>query len=320
MSAAGRRLIASILCCGLLAAACGDDSGSSGEAVPATTGAPSDSTTAAGLDGLSGGGIDPTLVRDDVDCTPEGLGEDEATLFTSAYYVVDGDLGAVCFGEEDPVLVEAWETLATITPGGQLRDLALFGAFESAEEGEEVTLAFVNTLDDDGSIFQMSVNAQAVQEDPADARITMVHEFSHVFTALSTQIDRFADPESCTTYDNGEGCYFDDSLMADWIATFWGDGLIDEVDPFEEATADLGQDRCDVNPAFFGAYAASNPEEDFAESFGAYVLQLPVDSPEQKAKYDWFDAQPGLVEFKDRAVAAGLGPDENGFDLCGVAA
>jgi hypothetical protein len=265
------------------------------------------------------GAVDPSLTRDDIDCSAEGLGSDETSVFTDAYYVVDGALGAVCFGEGDPTLTEAWEALSTITPSLQLADLGLFGAFESVEAGDEVTLAFVNTLDDDGTLFQMSLNTATYEEDPNEALLTMAHEFSHVFTALPSQIDRSAEAEDgCTTYDNGEGCFLPDSLMAQWIELFWGSGLIDEIDPDVDPAGSGGQDRCDTNPGFLGAYAASNPEEDFAETFSAYVFQLDVDADALQAKLDWMNEQPGLAEFRDRAVDAGVGPLENNFDPCGA--
>ena len=265
------------------------------------------------------GTVDPSLTRDDIDCSAEGLGDNETSRFTTAHYVVDGALGAVCYGEGDTTLTEAWEALSIITPSLQLADLGLFGAFDSGEAGDEVTLAFVNTLDADGSLFQMSINTESCQDDPNEARLTMAHEFSHVFTALPSQTDRSAESaDNCTTYDNGEGCFLPDSLMAQWISLFWADGLIDEIDPNVDPTGSEGQDRCDINPGFLGAYAASNPEEDFAETFSAYVFQLEVDTAELQAKLDWMNEQPGLAEFRERAVAAGVGPLENNFELCGA--
>lgn len=255
----------------------------------------------------------------DVDCSEEGLGSDDSTRFVAAHVVVDGQLADLCFGEENPTVLDAWEELAIITPPDQLTDLALFGGFVGGDDDEEeVTLAFVNAVDEEGSAFQMSVNVDTFEEDPDEAAITMAHEFAHVFTSLESQIDRtvfFAD--ECDTYYNGEGCFLPDSIMADWVDEFWGNGLIDEIDPNEEAFASVGEDRCDRNPSFFGAYAASNPEEDFAETFGAYVYQVEVDSPAQQAKLDWIDAEPGLAEFRDRAMAAGRGPLDNNFDTCG---
>ena len=43
---------------------------------------------------------------------------DEGFIFTSAHLVVDGQLGEVCLGARDPLLVGAWNDLAAITPRG----------------------------------------------------------------------------------------------------------------------------------------------------------------------------------------------------------
>lgn len=254
----------------------------------------------------------------DLACDEEALGSDELTTFLVAHRVVDGELGDVCFGEENPVVLDAWSKLAEITPSGQLGDLGLFGGFTSGEDGDEVSLAFVNTIDDDGTLFQMSVNIDESANDADDLLLTMAHEFSHVFTGVSTQVDRSSDADqTCQTYFNGEGCYEPDSLMLAWIEEFWDDGLIDEIDPYADPTAGDGQNRCDADPSFFGAYAASGPEEDFAESFSAYVFDLEPDSDAQQDKLDWIGEQPGLAEFRERAVAAGYAPLQNNFDYCG---
>ncbi len=265
---------------------------------------------------------DDQATRDDVACDADGLGSDDTAQFVVANYVVDGRLGAVCFGDPDSddarVVADAWQRLATIAPQGQLGDLGVFGGFVGADQGDEVTLAFVNPLDDDGTLFQMSINIDESVEDPEQLMLTMAHEFTHVFTALETQLDRTDEAiDLCDTYYNGEGCYLPDSLMYAWIQEFWGGGLIDEVDPDAEADYAQGQDRCDRDPSFFGAYAASNPEEDFAESFSAFVFRVDAATDAQQAKLDWIGLQPGLAEFRDRAIEADLGPVENRFDPCG---
>ncbi len=257
--------------------------------------------------------------RDDVACSAEELGEDDTIAYTTARYVVDGTLGAVCLGQDDARLTQSWEALATITPPGQLTDLGVFSGIASREDGDEITVAFVEALEVDGSLFQMAVNLDAYVEDPDEAQLTMAHEFSHVFTAIPSQLNRSVEAvEDCATYDNGEGCYFEDSIMYAWIEEFWGDGLIDQVDPFEEASADDGQERCDADPGFFGAYAASTPEEDFAESFSVFVFDVETFTDAQRARIDWIAAQPGLTEFRARADAAGWTGLPNNFDECGL--
>ncbi|MCP3934442.1 MAG: hypothetical protein GY708_03620 [Actinomycetia bacterium] len=254
----------------------------------------------------------------DADC--EGvLGDEPEFEWLSARLVVDGELGDLCFGVDDQTLVDAWDALAAIAPRGQLADLGLFVGFQPAnDDGVEVTLAFVNPLNDDVSQFQMSINLPVANEDADELLLTMAHEFTHAFTATVTQTDRTADAEfDCTTYYNGEACYLEDSIMWAWISEFWGNGLIDEVDPFAEATTESGEDRCSREPGFLGPYAASTPEEDFAEAFAAYVFDVPAETGEVEDKLDWLHAQPGIREFRDRAIAAGMGPLAGNFEVCG---
>ncbi|HUW04268.1 MAG TPA: hypothetical protein VMW08_18080 [Acidimicrobiales bacterium] len=267
----------------------------------------------------TGESVDLSRTRDDVDCSAVGLGEDDIVDFMVAHVVVGGVLGEVCFGELDATLVDAWNLLAAIAPRGQLADLGVFGGFDAEVTADETLLAFVNTLDDDGVEFQMSINLDAAQDDPDELVLTMAHEFSHVFTATSTQLDRSLEAiDGCDTYFNGEGCFLDDSLMFAWVESFWGD-TVDELDVGVEPSVVDGIERCDADGGFFGTYAASNPEEDFAESFSAYVLRVEP-SPDQQARVDFMAAQPGLVEFRERAIEAGLGPVAGNFDQCGPGA
>lgn len=278
-------------------------------------------------DGAVGGGeatgaVASDATRDDVDCSPEALGEDEATQFVTVHVVVDGELGAPCLGEEDPTLLRAWGELAAITPPGQLADLALFAGFvhpdaEELGEDAELTLAFVNAVDDEGTDFQMSIDLDQFDQDEDQARLTLAHEFSHVFTTNATQLDRSQEAfDACDTYLSRDGCFLPDALMTAWVEAFWDDGLVDTLDPDVEPSLESGAERCELDPGFLGPYAASDPEEDFAESFSAYVYDVPV-RPEVQERIDWMADQPGLVEFRERAEAAGLTPIPDAFDPCG---
>ncbi len=258
--------------------------------------------------------------RSDIVCTGAGLGSDDEIKFEVAYYVIDGKLGDVCLGKGSQTLVDAWDLLDTIAPGDALDSLGVFAGFSSKERGDEISVAFVNRANDDGSLFQMSLNLETTVEDGDYLAVTLAHELSHVFTALPDQLTASnlgIGSKSCDTYFNGDGCYTDSSLMTDWIAAFWTDEMMEDVNPIVEATADDGQARCDLNGGFLGAYAASSPEEDFAEIFGAYVLQISARTPGQQARLDWFAARPELARFRTAAEAAGIGPLENEFDRCG---
>lgn len=309
------RAAALLLAVGLAAASCTGGADSDGDAAGADTRA---STGATIEEEIEPGqpAIDPSLTRDDVDCSPDAVGA-EFAAFTTVHLVVDGILGEPCLGDEDPTLLDAWDTLAVIAPTLARADLGLFGGFTGDDDSEEATLAFVNAMDDDGTLFQMSVNLDAFEDDVNESYLTMAHEFSHVFTQLPSELDRSVAAEaSCTTYDNGEGCFYADSLMALYIDQFWPAEVLVDVDPTEDATVASGAERCELNPEFLGPYAASNPEEDFGETFSAFVFRLDTD-PAIDDKTDWMAEQPGLVEFRARATEAGLTPLENNFERCG---
>ncbi len=264
-------------------------------------------------------GAKTNLAGTDVECSQKALqGGDEEFVFTSAYVVVDGELGELCFGNDDETILDAWDALATITPDGQLGDLVLFGGFEPDGEGAEETLAFVNAVDSDGSGFQMSINTLDAIADPDELLLTLAHEFTHVFTATPDQLDRSDEAiDGCVTYFNGDGCYLADSLMSDWISEFWDPGVLATVDPLEESVDDADA-RCVDDDGFFGPYAASNPEEDFAEAFSAFVFDLEPATDGQADRLGWIATQPGLADFRDLAEAAGLTPLANNFAVCGT--
>ncbi len=317
-----RHAIALVFTVSVLLAACVDDADPVDGNQPIDSDQPIDSEPAADgpVDSEPGVGDEPT---DDstttlADCSEEALtGGDDEFVFTSAYDVIGGELADVCFGTDDPAIVAAWNDLATIAPPGQLTDLALFGGFEPDGDEAAETLAFVNAIDADGSQFQMSVNTVEAAVDPGELLLTLAHEFSHVFTATSTQLDRTDEAiDACDTYFNGDGCYLPDSLVLAWIGAFWDDDVLAGVDPFEDSPDDADE-RCALDEGFFGVYAATNPEEDFAEAFSAFVFRVEPATGGQAARIDWIEQQPGLAEFRDRADAAGMTPLANNFDICG---
>lgn len=252
------------------------------------------------------------------DCTQDVLsGDDPEFVFTSAYRIDNGRLGERCLGDDDPTILAAWDALSTIAPVTQLSDIALFAGFEPDGDGAAETLAFVNALDADGAQFQMSVNTVEAEVDPDELLLTLAHEFSHVFASTSAQLDRTDEAiDACSTYYNGDGCYLPGSLMIAWIEAFWDDDLLTSVDPFEDFPDDADA-RCAIDPGFFGPYSATNPEEDFAEAFSAFVFRLEPDTDGQAARLEWIADQPGLVEFRDRADTAGMTPLANNFGICG---
>ncbi|GMU41862.1 MAG: hypothetical protein AMXMBFR23_27280 [Chloroflexota bacterium] len=323
---ARRLLLTGVAALALLAGACSeaapeDASPAAAEATAAATatGEATDTPTATPEPEVT---YDPTLVLDDVDCTPEALAIADETYteaFVTAHYVVGDVLGAVCHGEENPRLLEAWEMLRAFVPAEEFDTLVLFAGFEHLGDDSDPLgniIAYVNsTADPLRTRFQISINL-AVEEDADPRRLTLAHEFSHIFTQEDDQLDRTMDPFACPTYYNGEGCFEADAYIAEWIAAFWDPADIEAIDPWAE-DVDGAFARCDTDGGFLGPYAATSPEEDFAEAFSAFVFDLEVETPGLEARYAFFEERPALRAFRDAARAAALTPIDNTFEGCG---
>ena len=82
------------------------------------------------------------------------------------------------------------------------------------------------------------------------------------------------------------------------------------------ASDEEAQARCDADAAYTGAYAATHPEEDFAETFSAYVFDVEVDAA-LRPKLEFFDRYPLFVEMRERARENGYASTEASFEACG---
>ena len=249
-------------------------------------------------------------------CDPADV--DDLGLVTAMHFVVQGRIQDPCYvdGADDPRLLDAWGALTAITPTELVSDVSLVAGFEACSDCD--TLAFVSALDEEASFFLLAVDVIAGTDDPDELLVTMQHELSHVFTQKpGTQLIVGDDDERCTTYHNGTGCFTDESYMAAWIGEFWPDDQLAELPGGGEPDSDDdAEERCSLDPAFTGSYAATSPEEDFAETFSAFVFGFELD-PAMDDKLAFFEEYPEFVEIRSAAAAAGLDEVANNFEGCG---
>ncbi len=253
--------------------------------------------------------VDPVAA---VGCDRASIGEDGGPL-VGALALGDGSVLGRCFGEPDDRLDRAWLELSAVTPPGELDDVVVLAGFD--EPGGD-SLAFAGILGDDNDRFVVAVNLAEAELDPQEFRLTLVHEMAHVITQRPDQLDVDLDPEDCDTFWNGNGCFFPDAFVTRWIEAFWTTEQLDSMPDLARADEEGADDRCALDPSFLGSYAASHPEEDLAESFGAFVFDLDV-PVEVEPKLDFFAVEPEFVAFRDHVVAGGLAAPPNTFDRCG---
>jgi hypothetical protein len=248
----------------------------------------------------------------DEPCDPEMIGEDHGPL-EAMYALVDGELAGLCHGAPSTSLIEAWLALAAVSPPEQLEPVVVLAGFASTDD----TVAFAGAADEEQyERFLIAVDLVSAEENPAETRLTMVHELAHVFTQTPGQLDVTADPDQCDGYWNGAGCLVPDGYVMAWIEAFWSDEDLAAQPEDGSADPDLGQERCELDPMFVGPYAASSPEEDLAESFSAFVFDLDVPASAQP-KLDWFEQYPELSAFRDLQRVSGLPAVPNTFEACG---
>lgn len=278
-------------------------------------------TVASGSDEIGGGRTAaalPSAWVDDPDCDPAAIGDDDGSL-VAAYAVQDAEVLGVCAGEPDDRLDAAWQELVTAVPARQLRALTVFAGYDDPDSD---VAAFATLLGESNDRFGIVVNLTHAEEDPEELRLTLVHEVAHVVTQTPDQLDMDSDPAECATFHNGNGCFVDGSLMAEWIDRFWSDDQLAEL-PDPSSTDDTEDDdpaaeeRCSLDPGFLGTYAASSPEEDFAESFSAFVFGLDVPA-EVRPRLDFFAQHPELAAVREHALAGGRDRPVSNFDECGV--
>lgn len=302
-----------------------------GESVPPDTEPPGEPTASTTTVPLTEGEIDELLADLAAAgfCDPDDVSDDG--IVTAMHFVVQGDLQSPCYVDQpddgddvsevvvddDPRLLAAWESLIAITPDELVSDISLLAGFEPCSTC--TTLAFVTTLDEDSTFFLLAVDVVSGDQDPDELRLTMMHELSHVFGQKpGEQLDvSVRSAATCDTFYNGAGCFTEDSYLWAWIQEFWPAEIRDTL-PRDGSvgTDDEAAERCNADPAYTGSYAAVHPEEDFAETFSAYVYDVEVD-PALTEKFAFFDRYPEFVSIRESARELGFAGTEANFEGCG---
>lgn len=245
-------------------------------------------------------------------CDPADI--EDGGVVTAMHFVVDGQVQPPCSGEVDPRLDAAWTAMADVTPAALLADISLLAGFEGCDTCD--TLAFVTTLDEAAEFFVMAIDVQAGVDDLNELALTMQHELTHVFTQdPETQLDISIDVEDCATYYSGTGCFREGSYTWEWIQQFWDAEALATIPDDGGVNEEAGKARCVIDAPYTGSYGASNPEEDIAEVFSAYVFDVEV-STALDAKLAFFDQYPEFREVRERAAALGRHEADYSFENC----
>ncbi len=130
------------------------------------------------------------------------------------------------------------------------------------------------------------------------------HEFAHVLTGTAEGIDR-ARGGDCATGDNRYGCVTNNNYLSLWVDRFWSDTELESLQTDGYRNEAAAARRCADDPGFPTLYAATNPSEDFAETFEFFLFSNTV-AASVRPRVEFLSTFPQLVRMRDRIAALGL--------------
>jgi hypothetical protein len=258
-----------------------------------------------------------------------GGAPDEISLVT---YAVDGDHITELHLENVPADLrnyqadgnahqEIWEYFTTLIPL-EARESVL-AEYSLMTDGVGNELAVVTQTGFDPSRWVLSVDI-ADTGDKLYLTYTFIHELAHLLTLGPGQVKPslaiFENPDdqdiysaeagACPDYFPGEGCSLPDSYLNTFFTEFWADineewrriNLIEDDSAYYEA---LDGFYYGYRDRFLTVYAATNPEEDIAESFTIFILSpQPLGKSIADGKILFFYRFPELVSLREKIMEA----------------
>lgn len=221
--------------------------------------------------------------------------EDEDFGTVEVYTVLDdGSLDPEATG----LTAEVWDAYFRMTEGQLAGDVV--AEFIVGDAPKSDTLAYVITLDDPDE-WALAANL-ATSEDPELLIATLIHEYAHILTLRTDEMDPFTG--SCPTVDLDEGCAAEDSIIAAFEEQFWEPYGIDAPEPWNVDADVAWEFYLDHEEDFVSDYAATNVAEDLAESFMTYVIEDEATGDSLAAqKLRFFDDYPEYVELREHIRA-----------------
>lgn len=174
-------------------------------------------------------------------------------------------------------------SLEVMTDGDEGNDAYVYMDTHHSNEWV-ICIDYANAYDDNGAFSE-------------DFDETVSHEAMHIITLNETQIDNDSKRD---TYVVDEGKLKEDSYLNVFYNKFWKDSM-DVHKEFMDLGEDLGTVAyfTEYPDTFITDYAATNPEEDIAESFAYFVSwDKPTGDKLYEQKILFFYDYPELVEIR----------------------
>lgn len=222
--------------------------------------------------------------------------EEDDDFGTVEVYAVldDGALEPAATG----LTAEVWDTFVRVAT----LDFAaeVMAEYRAGDSAESDTLAYVYQTDD-RDYWVLAANL-ATSDDYEQLVATLVHEYAHIITLDTTQVDEQS--SACDSFQMDEGCARDDSYLYAFQERFWAP-YGDDAPDADNGDRDVAWDfYLEHEEDFVSDYAATNVVEDIAESFMTFVLEdEPTGDGVVAQKLQFFWDEPELVAIRERIRA-----------------
>ena len=188
---------------------------------------------------------------------------------------------------------------ATVRPF--LKELVVFDALLTGGTSD-LYVGEVVPAESDASRWRLAIAPNGATD--LDVAVTVAHEVGHLLSLNASQLDPAPSAAACGTMWTGQGCLSDDGHVMTFLDDTWSDA---EVDGWNDAAQKPDHERDQAFQDFYDhhagsfvdSYAATDPFEDFAESFGIWCALGPGSPLIPQAiegnpsnghfKIDWFE-------------------------------
>lgn len=205
-----------------------------------------------------------------------------------------------------------WQVVTSMTPDRVLAyvdEFMVFDANLSAPASADVFVGEVEARDGtDAHSWRLAIAPNGT--DPVDLALDVAHEVGHLVSLSSSELGP-GKADSCTTLWTGQGCLSDTAVLVGFIDDTWSKAEVHEWNAAVDLTDDAASHKSLATfytkhaQDFVTDYAASDPTEDFAETFaywcvfgpdnplmGDYMGGAPTDGAQKIA---WMEHSSGVV-------------------------
>jgi len=238
--------------------------------------------------------------------------QDNSNFEDATYNVLpsSGLLSGQSVGAVPDISVEIWEEFRKVAPQEYIEEFVSY--IRVFFDEDEFSSAYVETDLNDREKWGLGINlADLDTSSPEQMRNlveTLIHEFAHILTLNSDQLERGVSERRCGTYFPGEGCTFKNSYLNEFVDLFWDEDDFDHSEDVQELLENE-EDISDSTTRYFqdtfgdyvSPYATSHPAEDIAESFAFFVLNNKPsnDREEVREKILYFYEFEELTDLRD---------------------